>query len=74
MEDVDVEKPFLEEKIAEMRDRRDVIKTLKPIPAASRDSVVDTMHIASNFSKKGEPSLRIDQTTTLQLEGCAAMY
>lgn len=61
MEDVDDEKLFLEDKIAEMRDRRDIIKTSKPIPAASRDSVVDTMHIASNFSKKkGEPSVRID--------------
>lgn len=52
MEDVDDEKLFLEEKIAEMRDRRGIIKTSKPIPAASRYSVVDTMHIASNFSKK----------------------
>lgn len=57
MEDVDDEKLFLEDKIAEMRDRRDIIKTSKPIPAASRDSVVDTMHIASNFSKKKENRL-----------------
>ena len=46
MEDVDKEISFLEEKIAEMRERSDILKTSTPRPAASRDSGVDTMRTA----------------------------
>ncbi|XP_065923756.1 uncharacterized protein [Magallana gigas] len=53
MEDVDKEISFLEEKIAEMRERSDILKTSTP----SRDSGVDTMRRASDTSqKKGELS------------------
>lgn len=75
MEDVDKEISFLEEKIAEMRERSDILKTSTPRPAASRDSGVDTMRRASDTSqKKGELSLRTGHTTALHLEDAAAAY
>lgn len=56
-----------------MRERSDIIKTSTPNSAASRDSGVDTMRIATDtFQKKGE--LRTDQTTALHLGDASAAY
>lgn len=43
IEDLDKDIYFLEEKIAEMRERSDIMKTLTARPAASRISFVGTM-------------------------------
>lgn len=69
MEEVDKEISFLEEKIAEMRECSDIMKTSTPRPTASRDSGDDTMCIALDTSQK-----RTDHTTALHLEDAAAAY
>lgn len=73
MEDVDKKISFLEENIAEMRRRSDILKTSTPRPTASKGSGLDTMCMASDTSQKnGELSLRTDHTTALHLEDAAA--